>query len=381
MTTDTIQNLDANEIVFPKLGIDLQLSSTAFRIGNLSIQWYGILITLGLILAMVYAFTQVKKYGLHPDRVLDAIIGGIIGAIVGARAYYVLLNWQDYAGDWKSILNLRGGGLAIYGGIIGGLLVGCLVAKLRKVKILPLLDIVGIGFLLGQGIGRWGNFFNQEAFGCNTNSIFGMSGGKIQEWITYSYPNTTFYQNFGTVLDASQPVHPCFLYESLWCLLGFVLLAIFAKKIRRYDGQIFLIYIGWYGLERAFVEGLRTDSLVIGNIRVSQMLAILCVVASVVLQIVFGAKVKRMGTDYKMYKDTAESKAMLAQLDADAQTEAPASTTDVTAEAETSDSDNHNTDSEADTDQAERKTDDAEAAEEEDSSQAHAEEEKEEEKE
>lgn len=381
MTTDTIQNLDANEIVFPKLGIDLHLSSTAFRIGNLSIQWYGILITLGLILAMVYAFTQVKKYGLHPDRVLDAIIGGIIGAIVGARAYYVLLNWQDYAGDWKSILNLRGGGLAIYGGIIGGLLVGCLVAKLRKVKILPLLDIAGIGFLLGQGIGRWGNFFNQEAFGCNTNSIFGMSGGKIQEWITYSYPNTTFYQNFGTVLDASQPVHPCFLYESLWCLLGFVLLAIFAKKIRRYDGQIFLIYIGWYGLERAFVEGLRTDSLVIGNIRVSQMVAILCVVASVVLQIVFGAKVKRMGTDYKMYKDTAESKAMLAQLDADAQTEAPASTTDVTAEAETSDSDNHNTDSEADTDQAERKTDDAEAAEEEDSSQAHAEEEKEEEKE
>ena len=329
---------------------------------------------------MVYAFTQVKKYGLHPDRVLDAIIGGIIGAIVGARAYYVLLNWQDYAGDWKSILNLRGGGLAIYGGIIGGLLVGCLVAKLRKVKILPLLDIVGIGFLLGQGIGRWGNFFNQEAFGCNTNSIFGMSGGKIQEWITYSYPNTTFYQNFGTVLDASQPVHPCFLYESLWCLLGFVLLAIFAKKIRRYDGQIFLIYIGWYGLERAFVEGLRTDSLVIGSIRVSQMLAILCVVASVVLQIVFGARVKRMGTDYKMYKDTAESKAMLAQLDADAQTEAPASTTDVTAEAETSDSDNHNTDSEADTDQAEGKTDDAETAEE-DSSQAHAEEEKEEEKE
>ena len=160
-----------------------------------------------------------------------------------------------------------------------------------------------------------------------------------------------------------------------------MLLAIFAKKIRWYDGQIFLIYIGWYGLERAFVEGLRTDSLVIGNIRVSQMLAILCVVASVVLQIVFGAKVKRMGTDYKMYKDTAESKAMLAQLDADAQTEAPASTTDVTAKAETSDSDNHNTDSEADTDQAERKTDDAEAAEEEDSSQAHAEEEKEEEKE
>ncbi|MGN1402789.1 MAG: prolipoprotein diacylglyceryl transferase [Ruminococcus sp.] len=315
MATETIGSLDYNEIVFPKLGIDLHLDSTAFEIGGLSIQWYGILITLGLVLALIYAFTQVKQYGLHPDRFLDTVIGGIIGGIVGARAYYVLLNWDNYAGDWKSIFNLREGGLAIYGGIIGGLLVGCLVAKLRKVRILPLLDIAGIGFLLGQGIGRWGNFFNQEAFGCNTNSIFGMSGGRIQDWITNSYPYTSYYNNFGTQLDASQPVHPCFLYESIWCLLGFVLLAIFAKKIRRYDGQIFLIYIGWYGLERAFVEGLRTDSLVIGNIRISQLLAILCVVASVVLQIVIGTKVKRMGCDYHLYKDTKESKMLLAELE------------------------------------------------------------------
>ncbi|MCD8220054.1 MAG: prolipoprotein diacylglyceryl transferase [Ruminococcus sp.] len=312
MATDTIGTLDYQEIVFPKLGIDITVDSTAFQIGNLSIQWYGILITLGLILAMIYAFTQVRKYGLHPDGVLDAVIGGIIGAIIGARAYYVLLNWDNYAGDWKSIFQIREGGLAIYGGIIGGLAVCCLVAKLRKVRILPLLDIAGIGFLLGQGIGRWGNFFNQEAFGTNTDSIFGMSGGRIQEWITYSYPNTSYYQNFGTELDASQAVHPCFLYESVWCLLGFVLLAIFAKKIRRYDGQIFLIYIGWYGIERAFVEGLRTDSLVIGNIRISQLLAILCVIASVILQIIIGTKVKRMGCDYHMYKDTDESKRILA---------------------------------------------------------------------
>ena len=208
MTTETIGTLDYNEITFPKLGIDLHLDSTAFSIGGLDIQWYGILITLGLVLAMVYAFTQVKKYGLTPDRVMDCIIGGIIGGVVGARAYYVLLNWNNYAGDWKSILNIREGGLAIYGGIIGSFLAGLLVAKIRKVKFLPLLDIVGIGFLLGQGIGRWGNFFNQEAFGCNTNSIFGMSGGRIQEWITDQYPSTTYFANFGTALDASQPVHP-----------------------------------------------------------------------------------------------------------------------------------------------------------------------------
>lgn len=187
----------------------------------------------------------------------------------------------------------------------------CLVAKLRKVKILPLLDIVSIGFLLAQGIGRWGNFFNQEAFGTNTTSIFGMSGGRIQQWIDESYTSTSYYANFGTELDSSLPVHPCFLYESIWCLLGFVLLAIFAKKIRKYDGQIFLIYIGWYGLERAFVESLRTDSLVIGNVRISQLLAILCVIASILLQIICGLRVKRMGVDYHMYKDTAESKRLM----------------------------------------------------------------------
>ncbi len=317
MTTDTIGTLDYNEITFPELGIDLHVNSTAFSIGGLDIQWYGILITLGLVLAMIYAFTQVKKYGLHPDKVLDCIIGGIIGGVVGARAYYVLLNWDNYAGDWKSIVNIREGGLAIYGGIIGAFLAGFLVAKIRKVKFLPLMDIVGIGFLLGQGIGRWGNFFNQEAFGCNTDSIFGMSGGRIQEWITDQYPSTTYFANFGIALDASQPVHPCFLYESVWCLLGFVLLTIFAKKIRRYDGQIFLIYICWYGAERAVVEGLRTDSLVIGNVRISQLLAICCVVVSIILQIVIGTKVKRMGVDYHMYKDTAESKRILAEYAAE----------------------------------------------------------------
>ncbi len=310
-----IGTLEYNEIVFPRLGIDITVNRTAFSIGNFSIQWYGILITIGLVLAIVYAFTQVRKYGLHPDGVLDAIIGGIIGAIIGARAYYVIMNWSDYADDWKSIFYIREGGLAIYGGIIGGLLLGCLVAKLRHVKILPLLDIVGIGFLLGQGIGRWGNFFNQEAFGTNTTSIFGMSGGRIQAWIQNSYTSTEYFQNFGKNLDPSLPVHPCFLYESIWCLLGFVLLAIFAKKIRKFDGQIFLIYIGWYGLERAFVESLRTDSLVVGNVRISQLVAIVCVIVSIILQIVMLSKVRRMGGDYKLYKDTAESKEMMKRLD------------------------------------------------------------------
>ena len=220
----------------------------------------------------------------------------------------------------------------------------------------------GIGFLLGQGIGRWGNFFNQEAFGCNTDSLFGMSGGRIQEWITDQYPSTTYFANFGTTLDASQPVHPCFLYESLWCLLGFLLLAIFAKKIRRYDGQIFLIYICWYGAERAVVESLRTDSLVIGNVRVSQILAITCVVISIILQIAIGTKVKRMGVDYRMYKDTNESKQMLAEYEAakfvkepEDDTNEDTASADEVAETDTTDSsESDKTPAETDTNQTEK---------------------------
>ena len=297
-TETSLNNLSYNEIVFPRLGIDIHLNSTAFTIFGIDVQWYGLIITLGLLLAMIYAFTQMKQYGIDPDRAIDAIIGGIVGGVVGARLYYVLLEWDHYAGDWKSIFNLRQGGLAIYGGLIGSVLVGCLVAKLRKVPILPLLDICSIGFLLGQGIGRWGNFFNQEAFGKNTDSLFGMSGGRIQNWISdqNGYLNTNFYLHFGEELSPDRPVHPCFLYESIWCLVGFVLLALFAKKIRKFDGQIFLTYIAWYGLGRFFIEGLRVDSLVIGNVRVSQALAAVCVIVSVILQIVWAANINFIKT-------------------------------------------------------------------------------------
>lgn len=315
MASEALTQLDRYEIVFPKLGIDIHLNPTAFSIGSLEIKWYGIIITLGIALAMIYAFRHLREYGLESGRFMDAVIGGLIGGIIGARVYFVVMQWDLYKDDWRSIFDFRGGGLAIYGGVIGALLVGCIVAKLRKLRILPVLDIAGIGFLLGQAIGRWGNFFNQEAFGTNTSSFFGMSGGTIQTWIENYYPNTSFYENFGVEMDPTMPVHPCFLYESLWCLLGFVLLAIFAKKIRRYDGQIFLIYIGWYGLGRAFTEGLRTDSLIIGNVRISQLLAILCVAASVILQIAVGLKVKRLGTDYQMYRDTDESHQLLYSAD------------------------------------------------------------------
>ena len=307
-----ISELKQNQVIFPKLGIDITINDTAFTLFGLEIKWYGLLITLGMLLAMIYCFSQMKKYGIDPDRAIDAVIGGIIGGLIGARAYYVIMQWEDYAGNWKSIFNIRNGGLAIYGGIIGAVIVGGLVAKLRKVKLLPLLDVASMGFLLGQGIGRWGNFTNQEAFGYNTDNIFGMSSGKIRDWIISVNSDMSSPADL-IAMNADKPVHPCFLYESVWCLLGFVLLAIFAKKIRKYDGQIFLMYLGWYGLERFFIEGLRTDSLMIGTMRVSQVLAAICFISSVILLVVILNKVKRMGDEYVLYVDTDESKELIRQ--------------------------------------------------------------------
>ena len=307
-------DLGVNEIVFPHLGIEVAIDPTAFTMFGVNIQWYGLIITFGLLLAIMIGMYNMPRAGIDPDRAIDAVIGGIIGGIVGARAYYVIFNWHEFEDDLLSIFNTRTGGLAIYGGLIGALLVGGIVAKCRKVRLLPLLDVVGVSFLLGQGIGRWGNFTNQEAFGANTDSLLCMTGGRIQNWI---------YNNYTMVGDASlsaeYPVHPCFFYESVWCLTGFALLMFAFHKWRKFDGQIFLLYIGWYGLGRFFIEGLRTDSLMLGTLRVSQVLAALCVVFSVILLIVCGSKVKRMGRDYVLYCNSAESKALLEEAAAKAE--------------------------------------------------------------
>lgn len=306
--------LDYYEIVFPHLGIDVTINPTAFTIFGLDIQWYGLIITFGLLLALVFGFRSMPRLGLDPDRAVDGIIAGIIGGIVGARAYYVAMEWKYYAGDWKAILNTRQGGLAIYGGIIGAFLVGSVACRIRKVPLLPMYDLCGMGFLIGQGVGRWGNFTNQEAFGCNTDNFLGMSGGKIQNWIIEHGAIATVENN--STLSASVPVHPCFLYESVWCLLGFGILYIVMRKWRKFDGQLFLMYIGWYSLERFFVEGLRTDSLMIGTLRISQAVAAVCVVASVVLLCIGFARVKRMGRDYVLYCDSKEYEQRLAESEA-----------------------------------------------------------------
>lgn len=302
---------ELDKISFPKLGWEFSIDPTAFKIGSLEIQWYGILITLGLVLAVIYCIPKMKRFGLDADRAIDAVIGGVLGGIIGARAYYVILEWDEYKGNLKEIFNTRGGGLAIYGGIIGALLVGLLICKIRKVKALPMLDVTVLGFLIGQGIGRWGNFINQEAYGSNTDSLFGMTGGRIQAELAKETTDISGkLAQEGIEVFPDYAVHPCFLYESLWCLLGFVILAFISKR-RKYDGQIFLMYLGWYGAERFFVEGLRTDSLMIGNIRVSQLLSAVLFIVSVVLQTVIFFKRRRDPEAFVLYANTEESRQLI----------------------------------------------------------------------
>lgn len=270
-------------IEFPGLGIKFDDMSLGFEIGNLTIRWYSILIATGFLLAVIYALNRGKKeYKINTDRFLDVILISMIFAIIGARLYYVIFAWDKYKNNLMAIFEIWKGGIAIYGGIIGGLGAGALLCKWRKIKIGSALDLASLGLLIGQCIGRWGNFFNQEAFGGNTSLPWGMTGDIIQSGRN------------GLGYDVAQPVHPCFLYESLWCLIGFIILHFLTKK-RKFDGQIFTGYLAWYGLGRFFIEGLRTDSLTIANtsIRVSQLLAAALVLSAIIANIIILNRIKK----------------------------------------------------------------------------------------
>lgn len=258
-------------VQFPNLGISVEINPVALQFGDFKIYWYGILIGIGFLLAILYGFSSCKKMNINKDHLFDAIIAGLIGGIIGARLYYVIFYPGDkYLQNPMEVFNIKEGGLGIYGGIIGGLLCGALVAKWRKMRVFAVLDVASLGYLIGQCIGRWGNFVNQEAFGCATDLPWGMYSDRTAEEVVGN-------------------VHPCFLYESLLCLLGFILLHFFTRHLRRYDGQTFLLYIVWYGVTRFFIEGLRTDSLLLPGIdlRVSQVLAAVSALIAIVLLIVF----------------------------------------------------------------------------------------------
>lgn len=253
-------------ISFPGLGLEFEVNRVAFSLGSMEIYWYAVIIATGFMLAMIFAFKNAKRFGIDGDRIVDVIFFAMVFGIIGARAYYVAFQWDMYKDNIMEIFNIRGGGLGFYGGIIGGvigLVIGC---RLRGQKILPFLDLAGGAVLIGQGIGRWGNFVNSEAFGSNTTLPWGMTSPKI-----VSYIERHSDEVMGAVMDPNLPVHPTFLYESLWCALGLLVFCYVMKK-RKFDGEMFLFYLGWNGFGRMLIEGLRTDSLMIGPFRISQLL-------------------------------------------------------------------------------------------------------------
>lgn len=297
-------------ISFPGLGIEeFSINRIALSIGSLHIYWYGVIIAAAFLAAILYILARVRSFGLDSDRVLDVILAGVVGGIIGARLYYVVFSWDMYKDDPMKIFRIWEGGLAIYGGIIGGFLVAFIVAKLRRVKFIPLADLAVGGLILGQGIGRWGNFVNVEAFGSNTSLPWGMASPSVERYLSIHQAALAAQ---GIQVDPSMPVHPTFFYESVWCLLGFLVILWYTKR-RRYDGELLLIYVAWYGLGRSVIEGLRTDSLMWGNFRVSQLLAILLCVTSLLLMIYIRGKIRKNDDpDYlKLYVYTEEGQAIL----------------------------------------------------------------------
>lgn len=253
---------------------------------EITIRWYGAIIAFGFLLAVLFGGRIAYKWKISLDKMLDVLIYGTIFAIIGARLYYCIFKWDMYKDNPLDIFAIWEGGLAIYGGIIGGIAAAYVVCKVRKMNFWNLLDMVAMSLLIGQGIGRWGNFANQEAFGTNTDLPWGMWSSKVSTYITSHMDE---FEANGITMDPNKAVHPTFLYESIWCILGFFVLYIICKKYRKFSGQLFLCYGVWYGIERAVVEGLRTDSLYIPGtpFRVSQVisaaLAFVCLTLLIVL--------------------------------------------------------------------------------------------------
>ena len=252
-------------ISFPALGISMN-PPRGFSIGPLNIHFYGLVIACGLILAVLYACRRSREAGLTEDSLLDGVLWITPFSILCARAYYCVFSWPMYRNNPISVLYIWEGGLAIYGAVLGAAVGVIIFCKIKKCSLPALLDLVSLGFLIGQCIGRWGNFFNREAFGAATDAVTRMG-------------------LYNTVTGATEYYHPTFLYESVWNLIGFLLLHFLSKK-KQYDGQIALGYCAWYGLGRAFIEGLRMDSLYWGSFRVSQLLAAASCVAAVTVLLV-----------------------------------------------------------------------------------------------
>jgi phosphatidylglycerol:prolipoprotein diacylglycerol transferase len=253
-----------NTINFPGLGIYLNIKRVAFTVGIREIYWYGIIIGIGLLLAVIVANALAKREGLPVESITDIALISTPVSIIFARLYFVFWNWKDYSGNFADIINIRKGGLAIYGAIIGGVLMSYIYCRVKKTDVKKVFDVGSYGLLTGQIIGRWGNFVNAEAYGSETSLPWRM-------------------ELYSSELGRFISVHPTFLYESLWNLAGLVGLLIYRKR-KKFDGELFLIYVAWYGIGRSWIEQLRVDSLPYeANFKVSQIFAIITAVLAIAL--------------------------------------------------------------------------------------------------
>lgn len=262
-----------------------------------SIKFYGVIIAFGFLLAVLFGGRMAYKWKLDLNKMLDILLFGTIGGILGARLYYVLFEWEYYRVHLAEIPQIWHGGLAIYGGLIGGIIAAYFTCRHNGLNFLKLLDLAGMSFLIGQGIGRWGNYANQEAFGTNTEGFLGMSSAKVTNYI---YAHESEFLAKGITMDPSLPVHPTFLYESIWCIFSFFVLYLICKKAYKFSGQLILCYGILYGVERAVVEGLRTDSLYIGStsLRVSQVLSLVLAVTCLAILIIKLVQLKKNPVPY-----------------------------------------------------------------------------------
>ena len=280
-------------IEFPNLGIYLSDVGKAVTVFNFDIAYYGITIGIGMLMGILIASWQAKRIGLNPDHITDVAMYGIVLGVIGARIYYVIFSWDMYKDDLASIFNLREGGLAIYGGVIAAIITVIVFAKVKKLSAPLLFDAAGVGLVTGQAIGRWGNFFNREAFGEYTDNFLAM---RLPFDAVRNSDVTDLMREHMETIDGVDfiQVHPTYLYESLWCLMVLVIMILYTKH-RKFNGEVFLIYLLGYGAGRVWIEGLRTDQLLLPGIGlpVSQLLAAVLVLVSIGTIAIVRLKVKK----------------------------------------------------------------------------------------
>ncbi len=282
---------NAVPLSFPGLGMMFSLNREAVFIGPLTIYWYGIIVVTGIALGVWYAIWRAGQFGINRDKYSDMLLISIAFSLVGARSYYVIFSWDYYKEHLNEIIQIWNGGIAFYGGIIAALLCAYIVCKFWKLSFVKGADAALGGVLLGQSIGRWGNFVNIEAFGGYYEGALRMTSPAIDNYL-HAFPEQLSGFTAEEVLAMSEiPVHPTFLYESVWTMLGFLFIFWYTKR-RRFAGELALMYFFINGFGRMFIEGLRTDSLTLGNIRVSQLLAACMVAVSAVLWVAAAKKVK-----------------------------------------------------------------------------------------